>query len=168
MRIIKFSFIALILIIITSSCGTNRQIKAKTDYLSYKTGLKVSPKNNLKLYDEIVQWLGTPHCMGGTTLRCVDCSGFVNIIIKNVYGKDLGRSSQDMLANCDKIRKRHLKEGDLVFFNTSGSKSKKASHVGIYLQNGAFVHTSTKSGVMISNLDEPYYLKTWLSAGSFQ
>lgn len=168
MRIIKFSFIALILIIITSSCGTNKQLKAKTDYLSFKTGLQVTPKNNLKLYDEIVNWLGTPHCMGGMTTRCVDCSGFVNIIIQNVYGKNPGRSSQDMLVNCNKKRKKHLKEGDLVFFNTSGARSKKASHVGIYLQNGSFVHTSTRKGVIISNLSEPYYLNTWLSGGEIQ
>ncbi|MGL5790189.1 MAG: NlpC/P60 family protein, partial [Bacteroidales bacterium] len=49
-----------------------------------------------------------------------------------------------------------------------GSKSKKASHVGIYLQNGSFVHTSTRKGVIISNLNEPYYLNTWLSGGEIQ
>jgi cell wall-associated NlpC family hydrolase len=48
-----------------------------------------------------------------------------------------------------------LKMGDLVFFKTGF----KVRHVGIYLEGGKFLHASTKRGVTISRLDNPYYEK---------
>jgi murein DD-endopeptidase / murein LD-carboxypeptidase len=57
-----------------------------------------------------------------------------------------------------------LKEGDLVFFNTTGG----VSHVGVYLQNNKFVHASTSGGVMISDLDESYWAKRFIGIGRYQ
>ena len=105
--------------------------------------------------------------MGGLTKRGVDCSAFVAIVFREVYGKQLSRSSADMLKyDCRKVSRAKLQEGDLVFFRTGGRGKKNApNHVGIYLKNGRFIHTSTSSGVMVSSLSEPYYLRTWLSGG---
>jgi lipoprotein Spr len=58
------------------------------------------------------------------------------------------------------ISRTELKEGDLLFFNTRSG----VSHVGIYLQNNKFVHASV-SGVMISDMFEPYYVKHFIAAG---
>jgi lipoprotein Spr len=55
---------------------------------------------------------------------------------------------------------KEIREGDLIFFNTKG----KISHVGVYLQNNKFVHASTSSGVMISDLSEPYWSKRFSCA----
>jgi lipoprotein Spr len=60
-----------------------------------------------------------------------------------------------MVANED------LQEGDLVFFNTRGG----ISHVGLYLGNNYFVHSSTSGGVTISSLTDDYYSKKFLSGG---
>ena len=46
-----------------------------------------------------------------------------------------------------------LRPGDLLFFWTS----EKGRHVGIYLEDGKFFHSSTTSGVTISNMDEDYW-----------
>ena len=46
----------------------------------------------------------------------------------------------------------------------SGLK-KKVAHVGIYLKNGKFIHSSTSKGVIVSNLNENYYTKHWISGG---
>ena len=46
-----------------------------------------------------------------------------------------------------------LRPGDLLFFWTS----EKGRHVGIYLENGNFFHSSTTAGVTISNLEEDYW-----------
>ena len=79
----------------------------------------------------------------------------------------LARSSADMLKyNCKKVSRAKLQEGDLVFFKTGrGGKRGVPNHVGIYLKNGRFIHTSTSSGVMVSSLSEPYYTRTWLTGG---
>ena len=58
----------------------------------------------------------------------------------------------------------NLKEGDLVFFH-NGKKKRKASHVGIYLKEGKFIHASSSQGVIVSALDEPYYRRCWMQGG---
>ena len=58
--------------------------------------------------------------------------------------------------------KDKLKEGDLVFFKI---RSKRISHVGIYLANNFFVHASASQGVMISNLTEGYWQRFFAGAG---
>jgi len=78
-----------------------------------------------------------------------------------VYKKTISSSTKALVEETKKIKDSDLKEGDLVFFNTDG---KKISHVGVYLQNNKFVHASTKKGVMISDLNEPYFKKTYVHA----
>jgi lipoprotein Spr len=80
---------------------------------------------------------------------------------KEIYNHDLPRNSRQQYRACEKISIADANEGDLVFFNTRGG----VSHVGVYLTNGYFVHASTSSGVIISNLEENYYKDRFLSAG---
>ena len=56
-------------------------------------------------------------------------------------------------------------EGDLVFFH-NGKKKRKASHVGIYLKEGKFIHASSSQGVIVSALDEPYKTVVFLRLAS--
>ena len=60
-----------------------------------------------------------------------------------------------------RISRTDLKEGDLLFFNTTGG----ISHVGIYLQNNKFVHASASQGVTVSDMFDPYYLRRFIGAG---
>ena len=76
----------------------------------------------------------------------------------------LSRSTDGQLKESNKIARRNLREGDLVFF-TSRSSRKKVAHVGIYLKDGYFVHASTSRGVIVSHLDEAYYRRCWLRGG---
>ena len=71
----------------------------------------------------------------------------------------MGGAAGDLFKKCDEIIPADLQEGDLVFFNING---RYLFHVGIYLQNGRFVHAAVHGGVMVSSLDEPYY-KRWFS-----
>ena len=130
-------------------------------------GVRITEHDNIFLYNEGARWLGVPHRLGGSTKRGVDCSGFVAIVYREVYGKQLSRSSADMLKHdCRKVSRAKLKEGDLVFFKTTrGGKKSVPTHVGIYLKNGRFIHTSTSNGVVVSSLSEPYYTRTWLTGG---
>ena len=57
-----------------------------------------------------------------------------------------------------------LQPGDLVIFK-KGNTSKRATHVGLYIGNGQFIHSSSGAGcVVISDLSSSYYLKNYVGA----
>jgi lipoprotein Spr len=60
------------------------------------------------------------------------------------------------------VSREELKEGDLVFFKIN---SRSITHVGIYLGNNRFAHASSSRGVVLSNLDEPYYKRYFYKGG---
>lgn len=115
---------------------------------------------NLSLYQTIDDWYGTRYRLGGTSKTGIDCSAFVQTIFSSVFGITLPRMARDQYKATRRISRTELQEGDLLFFNTRGG----VSHVGIYLQNNKFVHASV-SGVMISDMFEPYYVRHFISAG---
>jgi cell wall-associated NlpC family hydrolase len=84
--------------------------------------------------------------------------------MSSYYNVDLSRRSEDQYLQCTKIKKKKLRQGDLVFFRTRGSKG-GITHVGVYLCNNKFVHAATSSGVMISDLDEDYYKDRYAGGG---
>jgi len=115
------------------------------------------------LQQKIIEWLGTPYRGGSNSLEGTDCSGFVQMVYRDVYNVDLTRSSSSMIKEVKKIRKMSdFKEGDILFFKIWRHK---ISHVGIYLHDGLFVHASTSNGVEIASLNMPYYRKTFFRAG---
>ncbi|MDR3193961.1 MAG: C40 family peptidase [Tannerella sp.] len=134
--------------------------------LSVRLGVRVTRGDNLALYNTVAGWIGTPYRWGQSSRKGTDCSGFVSVVYREVYGKTLARSSAAMLRqNCRRVRKkRKLREGDLVFFHT-GKDKRKVSHVGVYLKDGKFIHASTSRGVTVSGLEEPYYAQRWISGG---
>lgn len=109
-----------------------------------------------KLYSFIDEWMGSPHRYGGMLKNGIDCSGFIQILYAQVYNKDLPRISRDMANVVSPKKESQLQEGDLVFFSFGRSK---IDHVGVYLHNGKFVHVSTRRGVIVSNLRDPWYEK---------
>ncbi|NDV54281.1 NlpC/P60 family protein [Parabacteroides sp. 52] len=158
-------------ILLLTACGSKKRVALPSDFkgpkeLSRIYGVRITSSDNIYLYNAGAQWLGTPHRLGGNTRKGVDCSGLVVILYRQVYGKKLARSSADIWKqNCRKVGRGKLKEGDLVFFRTDGKRTKTPNHVGIYLKNGSFIHTSTSRGVTVSSLSEPYYTRTWLMGG---
>lgn len=117
------------------------------------------------LYIESARWIGVPYRYGGSSLRGVDCSGLVCAIYKEVYRKKLARTSEEQRArDCRSVPGKNLKAGDLVFFH-DGRRKKEASHVGVYLKEGKFIHASSGKGVIVSDLSEPYYKEHWMQGG---
>ncbi|MEN9684807.1 MAG: hypothetical protein RLZZ28_593 [Bacteroidota bacterium] len=126
------------------------------------TDATVEKLTNIPLLQVIDKWWGTKYCMGGSTDNCIDCSAFTQILMRDVYQIALPRTSQEQFLACEKIDAEDLREGDLVFFNTSG---KDITHVGIYLINNKFVHASTSGGVMITDLNEKYWQPKFRGGG---
>ena len=115
-----------------------------------------------ELYIAIHEWMGTPYRYGRSDKKGTDCSGFVRNIFLPLCGKELPRSAADMSKVIQSKPIAELQEGDLVFFNYRGRTN---SHVGIYLQNGWFVHASTVHGVTLNNLHSSYYTQRFSKGG---
>ena len=81
--------------------------------------------------------------------------------MNEVYGLNVPRTAREQYRVSARVNRMDLQEGDLVFFNTRGG----VSHVGIYLGDGFFTHSSSSKGVTINNLDESYYSKKYIGAG---
>jgi hypothetical protein len=113
-----------------------------------------------ELARDALHFLGTPFVWGGSTPSGFDCSGFVQHVFAEL-GKQLPRTADYQFAALPHL-KRPLETGDLVFFQTYAPG---ASHVGIYLGNGRFVH-SARPFVHISSLTDPYYAARYLGAAS--
>ncbi len=98
----------------------------------------------------------TPHYKwGGITAGGMDCSGFVYTVFR-INGIYLKRDSYLQAEEGTAISPDDLKEGDLVFF--SSRKGGRITHVGIYIGNGKFIHSSRgKKGVAVSSLSEVYF-----------
>lgn len=124
-----------------------------------------NPDANRDLLITALDWRGTPYCFGGTSKKCTDCSGFTSTIYQNVFQKTIPRVSREIYNNSMPIAKYALYEGDLVFFATSGGS--RITHVGVYLWDDYFVHASSSKGVMVSNLKEAYYRRTFVSGGAW-
>lgn len=132
--------------------------------LSGILGVSITDATHLDLYREIADWLGTRYRRGGMSRKAVDCSGFTNIIYKNVFGLQLDRVSTVIAKNLKvSVPKEELEPGDMVFFSTFGKKY--INHVGVYLGDGLFAHASIKKGVIVSTLKEGYYSKAWRKGG---
>ncbi|MBS1621224.1 MAG: C40 family peptidase [Bacteroidetes bacterium] len=138
-------------------------IALRSKYASMmKTDL--SRVQDLKLYEYIDDWYGTPYKLGGTTKNGVDCSAFVQSLFATVYGINLPRTSKYQHTATKRISTTQLKEGDLLFFHTRRN-FRGVTHVGIYLQNNKFVQASSSGGVIISDMYDPYYVKHLIGAG---
>ena len=110
-----------------------------------------------------LEQLGTPYVYGGTGPWGFDCSGFVQYIFRQVE-YTLNRTASSQLCSGLIVEDHALLPGDIVFFRGTSSESGIASHVGIYLGEGEFVHASSSRGVIVSDLTKGYYAEHYLCA----
>ena len=117
------------------------------------------------LYEEYMRWEGTRYKFGGSSKQGVDCSSFVQQLYFNALGIRVPRSTQEQAKVGRWIKKSQLRSGDLVLFKTGYDKR----HSGIYLEHGKFMNASSKYGVTLSNLNNPYWKeKYWQSRRVFE
>ncbi len=125
-------------------------------------GLKGERK---KIVEEAMTWLGTPYKYAGSDKKDgTDCSGMVVRVYEDITGTKLPRNSKQQSEFCDKLKKKEVKPGDLVFFAT-GKKEDVVSHVGIMIDDNQFVHSSSKKGVILSEMSTSYYQRTFIMYG---
>ncbi len=136
-------------------------------WFSQNLGYEVPLNGNFLFYDTLSTWLGTPYRFAGNCEKGIDCSGFVNMLYDRVFGIKIGaRNSAEIYSLVEKIDRDEMREGDFVFFRIRSHT--RISHVGVYLGSQKFAHASTSKGVIISDLNEPYYRKYFAGAGRHQ
>jgi cell wall-associated NlpC family hydrolase len=104
---------------------------------------------------------GTPYRNGGSDPSGFDCSGFVQWVFAQ-QGLALPREVKDQYRAGSEIDSDDILPGDLVFFETVSSG---ASHVGIALGGGEFVHAPSSRGVVrIERYTSRYWTDRWVGA----
>jgi cell wall-associated NlpC family hydrolase len=98
-------------------------------------------------------FLDAPYRLGGSSVRGIDCSGFVKKIY-SLFDINLPRTAAEQAHVGVEVAKGNLLEGDLIFFQTKN----RIGHVGIYIGENKFVHAaSSNKGVRVDSLDSTYY-----------
>lgn len=126
-----------------------------TEYVTIVDPSQIS--KGQEIADYALQFVGYPYVYGGSSPKGFDCSGFTSYVYKQ-FGITINRTASTQLDNGTPVSMSELQPGDLVMFKKSGTGSKRASHVGIYIGNNQFVHASTSTvGVIVSDMDYTYY-----------
>jgi peptidoglycan DL-endopeptidase LytE len=139
------------------------------EFVTLSTGNFARPWNNKEEKYMLVKvaksFMGAPYRYGGETVRGLDCSAFVKKIY-DIFDVQLPRSAREQFGAGPRISKDALTIGDLVFFKTK-RYAKYPTHVGIYIGDGNFIHSSSvhsKQGVKIDTLSADFYSKTYVGA----
>ena len=126
--------------------------------------LAAANKQSSTVLSRAVNVLGTPYRWGGSSpSKGFDCSGLVKYAFNDVAAVDLPRTSSEMASgHGQKVERKDLKPGDLLFFNI---KSRKVNHVAIYLGNDRFIHAPRRGkSVTIDTLKKPYWQSHYVVA----
>ncbi len=123
-------------------------------------GQTILPQSKVQpLIDTAKSYIGVPYQFGGTTPKAFDCSGYLQYIF-NKQGINIPRTADEQYKLGLRTKSsKELVPGDLVFFETY---EKGASHCGLYLGSGEFIHTSSSKGVRIDKLSDDYWSPRFL------
>lgn len=97
--------------------------------------------------------VGTPYVFGGTSPYGFDCSGFTQYAFARA-GVHLPRMADEQFYYGKRVSMSQLRAGDLIFYTTY---EPGASHVGIYVGNGNFIHAGCSTGVTVSSAFTGYW-----------
>lgn len=112
-----------------------------------------------KLLKRSEELIGVPYQWAGTSPNGFDCSGFTSYLMETELDKKLDRRAVDQYNSAKKIKRKHVKPGDFVFFDNGSG----ISHVGIvYSTNNnsiQMIHSSTSVGISIVDIYQSSYWK---------
>lgn len=113
-----------------------------------------------RLYAQHASWRGTPYRLGGESRKGIDCSALIQQTFRDQFALELPRTTEDLVKIGAPVDLEELSPGDLVFFRTG----RRTRHAGIYIEDGRFLHASSRKGVVISRLDNPYWSRHYWTA----
>lgn len=149
----------------TTTVASNKSEKPAAKSTAKKPGdglVASNYKGRTDVVQTALDQLGTRYRWAGSSRGGFDCSGLVSYAFQQ-HGIKLPRTSREMASAGVAVSRSNLQKGDLVLFKTR--RGAYVSHVGIYIGNGQFVHSSSGKGkVMVSSLNEGYYDRAFVTA----
>jgi len=135
------------------------EIESKGEYLALKSKKKIHKSIRNKIEQNAKKFLGYRYVWGATGPKKFDCSGFTQKVFK-IVGINLPRVSREQAKVGKYVSFNALKKGDIVFFDTNHRKTGRVTHVGIYLEDGKFIHASSGGKkVMITSFKRRAFYK---------
>lgn len=129
-----------------------------------KTSLPDEKEMRDKILTEFARWEGVKYQLGGTSEKGIDCSSLMQEIYHTAFADTLNerlpRTTARQINHGVSTMRANLRPGDLVFFRMAASER----HVGVYVGDAQFIYASTSKGVMISNLQNDYWVKRHTTA----
>ncbi len=145
--------------------GWSTGIKVSAETLKNSVNYKAPATQQTTKADAVIatakQYIGVPYLWGGTTPSGFDCSGFTQYVFKQ-HGISLNRTTETQYQQGTYVSKGNLQPGDLVFFQNTYKAG--ISHVGIYIGDGNFIHSSSSKGITITALDSSYWAPKYYGA----
>lgn len=117
----------------------------------------VATRSRARVRAAASRYLGIRYVYGGMSTRGIDCSAFTLRVFRTL-GIYLPRTAAAQWRRGFAVSRRNLREGDLVFFNTSG---RGVSHVGIYMGRGMMANANSYHG---RTLIEPLFSNSYWAA----
>lgn len=131
------------------------------DHAAWGTKLKPTPENVERTGKFL---MGAPYLWGGTSIKGVDCSGFTKTVFL-LNGVQLNRDANQQADQGVEVEPgekfENLKKGDLLFFGRKAEegKAERIVHVGIYLNDREYIHSSGKVQINSFDPDSPIFNK---------
>lgn len=117
-------------------------------------------RQQARLWYHALTFIGIPYRFGGSSRSGMDCSGLVFRLYKDIYDITLPHSTSLLYQKGYAINLGVLQIGDLVFFDID--QNRIPDHVGVYLGDYNFIHASSRKGVILSKISDPYYQERML------
>jgi cell wall-associated NlpC family hydrolase len=159
----KRTLLILALVILAGCTPSPRFVKQNSTPTEQRQTFSAGMTSNdyMELGGILQKYLGQPYHGKYYRDSGLDCSGFTQAVFREYLRRDFPRTVADQYREGTDLRRGRLQFGDLVFFETERGT---VSHVGIYVDDDRFIHSSTTDGVIITEMADEYWGKRYVGA----
>ena len=140
-----------VLVIVIAGCSSTPRQMGSAD--GFPSRLSQEQANDVTVM--AIGLVGTPYRYGGNTPATgFDCSGLIRYVYKERAGGPAPRSVAPVGDWGQSVSAEPIRTGDLAIFTQGG----RATHAGIYVGQGRFVHAPSTGGeVRLDQLNSKYW-----------